>query len=326
MKPYAWVVGARGLLGKATSVSLRQDDSWNLLEQEPLTWSDTGNLATQAREKLRNLLEAAQAGDGTWAVFWTAGTVVTSSSAEVMSRELKQFESILDAFAEELRDDPLASSGCIFYASSAGALYAGSSEPPFTEDSVPVSISGYGDFKLEAERMLTDFAIRTNVSSVSGRISNLYGPGQSLLKMQGLISHVAKAQYSPTPSSIYVPLDTLRDYIYVSDCAGLIADTVFRALTVAKEAGPIRVVKNLASGQAVTISSLLGYFRTLAKGHPHVMLGSSPNAALQALDLRIGSTVWPDLDERDLTPLPAGIQSVMTDILAGIQAGSASRR
>ena len=79
--------------------------------------------------------------------------------------------------------------------------------------------------------------------------------------------------------------------------------------------------KNLISGQAVTISALLGYFRTVAKGHPHVMLGSSDASALQAIDLRLASVVWPELDRAGATPLPAGIYATMTDILTRIQAG-----
>jgi len=49
------------------------------------------------------------------------------------------------------------------------------------------------------------------------------------------------------------------------------------------------------------------------------MVGSSSAAAIQALDLRLHSTVWADLDRRELTPLPAGIRATIDAILLEMQ-------
>lgn len=321
MTHVGWVVGARGLLGRATTTALRRDETWQIVTREPLPWADDERLRRDASASLTALIDEAALADGTWAIFWTAGTVVTSSPPAAMQEELRQFRLVLDAFAEAVASHPDPGRGCLFFASSAGGVYGGSADPPFTELTPPVPISPYGEFKLEAEGVLEEFSLRSGVSTVAGRISNLYGPGQRLEKMQGLISHIARAQLSPAPASIYVPLDTLRDYIYVDDCGALIADVAAAALDASLARGPVRVTKNLISGQAVTISSVLGYFRTIAKGHPHVMLGSSDASALQAVDLRLASVVWPELDRREHTPLPAGIYATMNDILSGIQAG-----
>lgn len=321
MTHVGWVVGARGLLGRATTAALRRDTTWRIVTREPLPWADDERLRRDASASLTALVDQAALADGTWAIFWTAGTVVTSSPPAAMQEELRQFRLVLDAFADAVASHPDPGRGCLFFASSAGGVYGGSAEPPFTELTPPVPISPYGEFKLEAEGVLEEFSLRSGVSTVAGRISNLYGPGQRLEKMQGLISHIARAQLSPAPASIYVPLDTLRDYIYVDDCGALIADVAAAALDASQARGPVRVTKNLISGQAVTISAVLGYFRTVAKGHPHVMLGSSDASVLQAVDLRLASVVWPELDRRDLTPLPAGIYATMNDILSGIQAG-----
>jgi UDP-glucose 4-epimerase len=51
------------------------------------------------------------------------------------------------------------------------------------------------------------------------------------------------------------------------------------------------------------------------------MLASSTAAAFQAIDLRLESVRWPELDVREFTPLPAGIHATMADILSGVQAG-----
>jgi UDP-glucose 4-epimerase len=295
------------------------------IEQPPLPWQDDVLLADAAERAMEALLAQADTLGGPWAVFWAAGTVVTSSSPDAMTEELRQFRVVLNAIRLSVSGHPQAQRGCVFFASSAGGVYGGSADPPFTELSTPVPISPYGHFKLHGETILEEFSRHSGVSSLSGRISNLYGPGQRLDKMQGLISHVALAQFTGAPTSIYVPLDTLRDYIFVTDCASLIVDSTMRALAVTEQQGPIQATKNLISGRAVTISSLLGYFRVLAKGHPRVMLGSSAAAALQALDLRLESVVWPDLDKREQETLPSGITATMTDILAGIQRGSANR-
>ena len=105
---------------------------------------------------------------------------------------------------------------------------AWSSSPPFTELHEARSISAYGDAKLAAERAAAEFAARSGVNVLTGRISNLYGPGQNLAKPQGLVSHICRAQLSGQPISVYVSLDTVRDYLYVDDASGLICDALDR--------------------------------------------------------------------------------------------------
>jgi len=46
-----------------------------------------------------------------------------------------------------------------------------------------------------------------------GRMSNLYGPGQNLKKVQGLISQMCLRVLTRQPLVLYVPLDTIRDYL-----------------------------------------------------------------------------------------------------------------
>ncbi|WP_395243745.1 hypothetical protein ACGGZK_16700 [Agromyces sp. MMS24-K17] len=112
----------------------------------------------------------------------------------------------------------------------------------------------------------------------------------------------------------------MRDYLYIYDCAELILDVVDRALDRSDGSTPSMTVKNLISGRAVTISALLGVMRSIVKAHPHVMLGASASAAFQAVDLRLASVVWPDLDARTLTTLDVGIDATLRDVLARVQA------
>ncbi|MBX0299772.1 NAD-dependent epimerase/dehydratase family protein [Cryobacterium sp. 1639] len=321
MTTYAWVIGARGLLGSATSAAIARRADWVLLPADPLPWDDDTALVDAAAATAERLLRVAATDSANWVVLWLAGNAVTSTPPAAIERELHQLRLVLDTVGLAAGSHGTAHTGGVFYASSAGGVYGGSAHPPFDEHSTPVPISGYGRFKLDAEAALFDFSRSTGVSVLAGRIANLYGPGQKLGKMQGLISHLAKAQFSPKPASIFVPLETMRDYIFVRDCAELLLDSVARLLTVTATTGRAEIIKNLASGQAVTISNLLGHIRSLAKGQPNVMLGYSAEASMQGLDLRISSSVWPDLDRRQLTSLPAGIKATMDDVLTHIQSG-----
>jgi UDP-glucose 4-epimerase len=325
MTTVAWVIGARGLLGTAVVAEIASRADWQLLSSDPLPWSEPELLEGSATDTMTRLLAAVEEQDAVddaaaaWAVIWVGGAAVTSTPERLLDDELAQLQTVLAAIESRLGRGP--ARGAVFYASSAGGVYGGSSNPPFTEDTEPSPISPYGHFKLRAEQAVTRFGERTGVSTLVGRIANLYGPGQKLEKMQGLISQLARAQYSPAPASIFVSLDTTRDYLYVADAAALVCDALDELRSGSDAVGaPEHITKILASGSAATIGELLGHFHALVKGHPHIMLGQSAAASLQAIDLRLRSTVWPHLDRRDLTPLPVGIHATMRSVLAELTA------
>ena len=241
-----------GLLGSALTRSIEQREDVTLFHADPLPWNDDRALVAAVASHARALFASARELDTDWRIFWAAGAAVTSSPVEVFDAELAQLQLILDTISAEYTnlDAETRASGALFYASSAGGVYAGSANPPFTERTIPVPISPYGHFKLQSEARVDAFSVASGVPVLSGRIANLYGPGQRLDKMQGLISHIAKAHLSPVPASIYVSLDTIRDYIYIDDCARLICDAVERLAAEADSLGaghPLHVVKNLCS-------------------------------------------------------------------------------
>lgn len=313
----AWVIGSRGMLGSAIVRGIARRPGWRVLDADPLPWTGSaGEVAEAAIAASTHLFDTAEADGDRWAIVWAAGAGVTSSSESTFDEEFDRLAAILTAIGPHAAN--AATGGSIFYASSAGGVYAGGTRPPFTELSEPAPIAPYGRFKMRAEALVREVAAEAGIASLIGRIANLYGPGQRLDKLQGLISHIALARLTSRPASIYVPLDTLRDYILVDDCAELVLDALERLET---EGG--HVTKILASGQPASIATLLGHFRTITGGRPRVVLGSSAAGALQAHDLRLRSVVWPDLDLRRGTGLPAGINATMMDILARIQSGAA---
>jgi UDP-glucose 4-epimerase len=306
----SWVVGAGGLLGGSVVRSLERDDrTW--APSAPIAWTDPEVAMHQLRSGAAEFLAAA--GDRPWQVAWCAGAGVTASGRAHLERELQYLDALLDG----LRD---ASPGALFLASSAGALYAGSQAPPFDEHTPIAPISEYGWVKAEMESRVRTWAAETGGRAVVGRIANLYGPGQGLEKPQGLISQIIRSHLVRTPISIYVPLDTMRDYLYAPDCGELVRDSL-RLLQEDDPPPGTVVTKILASHQQLTVGRILAEVRRMFKRSPQVVLGSSPQAALQARDLRLRSRVWPELDRRQLTPLAAGVLATTAHLRAVQRAG-----
>ncbi len=116
---------------------------------------------------------------------------------------------------------------------------------------------------------------------------------------------------------LYVPLDTIRDYLYVTDAASLVADGLRLVRETAERAPsqPLVVVKVLASQEPVTVATVLGQVRRVTKRPVNVVIARSPQARHQVHDLRVVSHVWPELDRRPITRLGAGIHDVVIDLV-----------
>jgi len=312
----AWVVGGSGLLGSALRRAIARRDGWNAIAAAGLPWlADDAEFEAAVREHARRLGAAADRGG--WAVLWAAGRTVPASSEDDAHGELERARLALHAIAEELRD---VRPGRLFLASSAGGVYAGSDSPPFTESTEPAPTSPYGRLKLALEVETLKTAERLDVPAVVGRIANLYGADQDLAKPQGVISHLGIARFTSRMASLYVPLDTLRDYLHADDAADLVLD----ALELAAERGGV-TTKILASGTPTTISTLLATMRRVTHARPRAVLGSSPLAARQALDLRLRSEVWTELDRRPRRGLPEGVAAAANGVLRAVQAGELGR-
>lgn len=322
-----WVIGGGGLLGRSLEKALDQGAghrsaqapggggarTWSLPQR--IDWSAPDGGAGQLRQGAGQFLDAA--GDRAWSVAWCAGAGVTASSADALQLEVGALAETLDALATARP----AGQGTFFFASSAGGVYAGVREPPYDESSPVRPLSAYGRAKLDGEAVVTSWSRQTGTPSLIGRIANIYGPGQNLAKSQGLISQICRSQLTGQPLSIYVSLDTLRDYLFAPDCARLIIDGLARLEQVQGGTGPLMVTKILASQRAITIGAVLGEMRRIFKSAPRIVLGASAVSALQARDLSLRSRVWPELDARGLTPFPAGVAATAADLLRRLQHG-----
>ena len=311
-EPVCWVVGRGGLLGRSVdSLMAPKGATWHPLE--PFEWDEPAVLASQLQSACLAFFDAV--GDAPWQVAWCAGAGVVSSEEWRLERETQALQCFLSAIADFL-GDRRASSGALFLASSAGGVYAGAEGAPHSESSPVRPLSAYGENKLVQEALVRSFSSETGTPSLIGRLSNLYGPDQDLSKNQGLITQVCARMIARQPVVLYVPLDTIRDYLFVKDAAALVAGGLgrLRSPRSARTGTPV-VVKILASGQPTTVAALLGQIRRVTKRPARIVLARSPSARPQSLDLRMTSTVWPELDRRPTTTLGEGIHSVVADLI-----------
>jgi UDP-glucose 4-epimerase len=121
---------------------------------------------------------------------------------------------------------------------------------------------------------------------------------------------------------MYVSLDTVRDYLFVDDCAELILASMARARAETEVSGVGYHTKILASQRPIAVGAVIGELRRVLRQQPKIIYSRSPLTALQARDLRMRSVVWPDLDQRPLTPLPVGIQTTIDALSRSMQIGA----
>ena len=296
-----WIIGQGGLLGSA----LARHTSGRY-EPGPIPWHSADEAAATLHARARGL-EAAADGSA-WRIIWAAGAATTSTSRQQAEAELIPLEGLLAGLRSALPSGP----GAFFLTSSAGGVYAGSTHPPFTSRTIPQPLSPYGELKLAQERLVSE-SLGHLVPVTMGRISNLYGPGQNLDKLQGLISRLAMASITRQPINIFVPLGTIRDYIYADDAAEAIL-RLTRASAMEDDARPPRT-EIIATGRGTTIGQLIRMVGEISKRRVPVALGSHSSSAAQAVDLR----VVPTRDLPSITTLPEGVRAVHDDLLTRLQ-------
>ena len=280
-----------------------------------IEWSSTETSVAQLRHEAALFLGSH--GTQPWAVAWCAGAGFVGAAEDSLTAELTALRATLDALSVASRPDL----GSFFFSSSAGGVYAGVASPPYDEHSAVRPLSAYGAAKLDAERITASWSQESGISVLIGRIANLYGPGQNLAKAQGIISQVCRNHLTGRPSSIYVSLDTIRDYLYAPDCAQLIVEGLARLSHERAVDRPKVTTKILASQRPITVGAVLGEMRRIFKGSARYVVAASTLSSVQTRDLSVRSRVWPELDRRTLTPLPVGVARTAADLLGRLQQG-----
>ena len=313
-----WVIGRGGLLGNGVEKQCRFDDIYSPTEK--FAWSDSAQLQSQIAENCRQFSQIVS--DSQWAIFWCAGKGTLSSTTEQMSEETRNFQEFLNSVEQNFALK-LLQNGLIFHASSAGGVYAGSENQPFTENTTPKPTTAYGVAKLNQEDLLREFSDRLGVRVVVGRISNLYGANQDFSKNQGLISTICYSILRRQPLNLFVPLETSRNYVYVADASRVVVDAVKIALA---DTGPTRkFIKLVVADENLTIGNIIGIAKTVFRVRPLVTASSNAKTNKQPRSINFKSVALLDADSFCKTQISVGIKRVMADLQADILRNGAQR-
>jgi UDP-glucose 4-epimerase len=180
----------------------------------------------------------------------------------------------------------------VVFASSGGTIYGALSTIPATEDHPLRPMSAYGVSKLAVESYLEVARREAGLSSVSLRIGNLYGPGQSRDRMFGAVTQFASRALSGEPIRIFGDGSVTRDYVFIDD--------VVSALIIAgssRHAGPVNIgtgVGHSLNDVAKTVAAEAGCELTIERldGRPFDVPVSvlDPSRASAALGWQPGLT------------------------------------
>lgn len=321
IRTLTWVVGAGGLLGRAVVsayAACDADELWSLTEA--IDWEHDNLASEQLAAAVTRFLDVAAVRALSWRVFWCAGAGVVATDPERLERETRLFRAFTMAMGRTIASSEVhrQMSGAVFLASSAGAVYGGSSaRPPYDELSPTGTRSAYGEQKLAQETLINECGEVNGLRVLIGRLSNLYGPNQNAAKPQGLVTHVGRAALKREPLQLYMPLDTIRDYILANDAARLIRRSMDRLEAMGSASTVIRI---MASEAETSVASILAAWKSVLKRPPGVVMASSPVGRLQPPTLSFRSCVWPDLRIQP-TPLPIGVHAVYAAQLEELRMG-----
>lgn len=315
----AWVLGSAGLLGSALSRALRDDGTVLFSPAQAFAWASDSELPLQVQAAVRAFARRASTTDQ-WEIHWAAGVGTMSSPAAAMVPETRALALLLELLQAD--GDLMARPGRLSLASSAGAIYAGASDEVITEDTAPAPTTAYAEAKLQQEELVRGFvAANRGTTALIARISTLYGPGQAAGKKQGLLGHMARCILRNQPIQIYVPYDTIRDYIDADDAAGAIVGSLRASGSVSR-----LVTKIIASESPATIAEIVAIFGRLARRAPRIVRSASRMSSLYARRVQFRSVVSSDYQRAPGKQLPVGIaQVMMAERLAYVRSALGSR-
>lgn len=306
-----WIIGAGGLLGTAL---VRAQGRARRFVGRPVPWKDVAAASAVLQADLERF---AGASDGDWAIVWAAGAGVVGTTRTALDDEAE----VVRRFAAALREKRPGGRGALFLASSAG-MYAGSVAPPFDERTEPRPLNAYGVVKLLQEGAVAR-ELAGSVPLVVGRISTLYGPGQNLDKAQGLVTRSCLQAAMRRPIRVFVPMDTLRDYLFVSDAASMVLGLLHEAVARQPTDPQVRVI---AAGQVTSVAELVALVQRVSRTRIGVVQAPAPAHTQHVVDLRLRTRYAAPSGVVTRTLLATGVRRVYDDIMSQTASGALAER
>lgn len=306
----SWIIGRGGLLGSALAASAEKHGHSIFVPNHRFRWEQP-HILDAIGSAASTFFERAAGFEG-WQIHWAAGAGTMGSTAQEMAHEIELFEGLLALLQRQ--PGLQRGRGTLSFASSAGGIYAGCFNRA-TEATPPAPLAPYGRAKLAQEQALCRFqAENPGLGILIARLSTLYGVGQSRAKRQGLISHMARALVRNQRIQIYVPMDTIRDYILVEDAA----EEMLSQLQMPSSDRP--AIRIIASERPTTISEIVSTFRRITRRAPKIAVGTSHLAHLYNRRAQYQS-LYQAAPKVTRTPLLIGIAKVLEAELKSVACG-----
>jgi UDP-glucose 4-epimerase len=282
--------------------------------QQKIFWEDP----TRALVTLSSIVQGffSENINESWVIAWCAGQGSFASKIGDLKNEDIYLEAVLDEISKIARPG-----GVFFYTSSAGAIYTNTHETVVDENSLPSIANDYGHHKLAQEKLVSQFAQRTKIKSINGRVVSVYGPNQNLQKPQGLISRLCLDALRHESTDIYVPLGTTRNYLFVTDAAEMIARYI--EFVHQQDDGDANncTTKIFCGALSCSISSICRSVNTVSKRKTLIRSRIDQKSLQYPEHFKIRSVVHPDLSQFCSTTLISGISAVYQGIQGQLQIG-----
>jgi len=300
-----WVIGSSGLLGAALQRVLQSKNNYIFTPAQRFHWDNETELNSQLEAAVKAFSVFVGSGNK-WQIYWAAGIGNFASTEDELATETRTLSTLLNLIEAEAG---LAStSGCLAFSSSAGAIYAGSKDDIISENTVVSPTTDYAREKLKQEKLLSNFGQKNNnITVLLARISTLYGPGQATGKRQGLLAHIARCMLRNQSVHIYVPLDTIRDYITADDAASMMMASMS-----ALSGNHGVFTKIIASEKATTIAEIVSVFNRIARRKPRIVASASKLSSLYSRRIQFRSIAVPINEQVSRTSLLVGIAQVLS--------------
>ena len=308
MQPKSWVIGSLGLLGGALTATLESRYRDLFQPSKRFEWNHHDFVVDQIRAEVARFAKSIIPSQ-CWEIYWAAGPSTMHSPLDSLTRESNYLSTFLEALGNQpqLLDYP----GSFCFSSSAGAIYSGSSASILNEESSIAPTTDYGRQKLIQEELVSQSKLaQSGTSILLARISNLYGIQDSNVIPKGLISILTQHVVHRQPTNIFVPLDTLRDYIWSQDAAEILVESLKRTK------GHIQPIKKIVSSEhPTTVAELIRTLYQLTHTRPRYIHSFQPDKAkAYQQQFRFQSIVYPDLLELRRTSLRCGLSKMIAAI------------
>ena len=298
------LIGAGGLIGSAIASEAKR---FGIGVSSPKVAWGTGKALPDLQEWMETLHR--NSNSASLDMIWAAGVPDMRASRDVLSSSSSIFTTFLEWLTQNSSSGAL---GSISYISSLGGIYEQTNFLEANEEVRPEPLSAYGAFKMSDEDSLAKTGTLTGIRTLSVRLPSVFGPSSSFSIRGGLINSLSLSTILRRPMRIYVPLDTLRPYLYVRD----VPRFLLRLLAELRQFPPAtNETKNVLSPTMLSVATIIGEFKRTVHALPPISYGVGLNHTSPAQLSTIRSSTFSGIRITAPTPFRAAIKSTFNSVL-----------